>query len=126
MVIETVNDPLARALRALADPNRRRLVEQLRSHEECVSVLAERLGLSTALVSHHLRLLVGAGFVHERRSGSWRCYSLVPEYLDWLQGALDELLDPNLPAEAACCTKACGERQVTPPASNGRRRAAAH
>lgn len=88
------------ALRALVDPNRRRVFEQLRRREECVSALAEQLGMTTALVSHHLQMLMGAGFVRERRHGAWRCYSLVPERLDWLRGELDRLLDPALVAAA--------------------------
>ncbi len=108
VAIGAPNDPLTVALRALADPNRRRLIAELRHREECVSALADRLGMSTALASHHLRLLVAAGFVHERRRGSWRCYSLQPNYLEWLRMTLEVLLDPDLGAAASCCANSCG------------------
>ncbi|MDQ6785138.1 MAG: metalloregulator ArsR/SmtB family transcription factor [Actinomycetota bacterium] len=88
------------ALRALVDPNRRRVFEQLRRSEECVTSLAEQLGMTAALVSHHLHALMGADFVQERHHGPWRCYSLVPETLKWLRGELDGLLDPTMVAAA--------------------------
>lgn len=91
---------LTAALRALVDPNRRRLFERLRRSEECVSALAEQLGMTTALVSHHLHVLTDAGFVQERHHGAWRCYSLVPETLEWMQREMDGLLDPTLMAAA--------------------------
>lgn len=111
VTVETADPGLTAALRALADPNRRRVLVELRRREECVSVLADRLGITTALVSHHLRVLVAGGFVHERHRGSWRCYSLVPEHLAWIKEELAGLLDPDLPAEAGCCTNPCtGDR----------------
>ena len=99
------------ALRALVDPNRRRLFGQLRRSEECVSALAEQLGMTTALVSHHLQVLMGAGFVRERHHGPWRCYSLMPERLDWLRGQLDTLLDPTLLPAARPGANPCVSRR---------------
>lgn len=95
------------ALRALADPIRRRVLGELRQREECVSVLAERLGITTALVSHHLHVMVGAGFVQERHHGPWRCYSLVAERLEWLRDEMDRLLDPSLGVEARPGSSSC-------------------
>ena len=103
----TLDERLTLTLRALADPNRRRLILALRQREECVSALAEDLGVTTALVSHHLGVLQAAGFVRERHHGSWHCYSLVVEQLAWFSTELDMLVDPVLPAEASCCANPC-------------------
>lgn len=106
--LETTDAGLTGALRALADPTRRHLIEKLRQREECVSVLAEALGITTALASHHLQVLVGVGLVQERHRGSWRCYSLVSDRLEWLLEELGGLLDPVLPATAWSGTNPCG------------------
>lgn len=93
-------DWLTPAMRALADPVRRRVVWELRNHEECVSVLAGQVGITTALASHHLRTLVQAGLVSERTDGHWHCYHLRPDALEHLLADLTGLLDPDLPPTA--------------------------
>jgi ArsR family transcriptional regulator len=105
------DDWTALAIRALADPLRRRLVTVLRRHEECVSVLAEEVGVTTALASHHLHVLMEAGLVGERREGQWRCYALQPAALELLLLELEELLDPLLPDEAQPGASRCSARR---------------
>jgi ArsR family transcriptional regulator len=81
----TEADDLARALKALADPARLRLVSLIAAHdgqEACVCDLTEPLGLSQPTVSHHLRTLVEAGFLERSKRGIWAYYSLVPGALD--------------------------------------------
>lgn len=48
--------------------------------EHCVCDVGEALGLSTALVWHHLRVLRPSGLLRERRSSSssWVFYALNP------------------------------------------------
>ena len=78
-------DGLARQLKALADPTRLRLVSMVAAHpssEACVCDLQEPLGLSQPTVSHHLKTLVDAGFLHRDKRGTWAYYSLVPGAID--------------------------------------------
>src|SRR4051794_1814755 len=52
---------LARALKAIADPARLRLLSLIQAqpaHEACVCHLTEPLGLSQPTVSHHLKVLL--------------------------------------------------------------------
>ncbi len=100
-------DWLTPAMRALADPVRRRVVWELRNHEECVSVLAGQVGITTALASHHLRTLVQAGLVGERTDGHWHCYHLRPDALEHLLVDLTGLLDPDLPPTARPGARTC-------------------
>jgi ArsR family transcriptional regulator len=82
-------EDLARALKALSDPARLRLVSMVAAHENkeaCVCDLVEPLGLSQPTVSHHLKVLVDAGFLAREKRGVWAYYSLVP-------GALDSVSD---------------------------------
>jgi ArsR family transcriptional regulator len=81
--------PLARRLKALADPARLRLLSLVAAHEgggACVCDLIEPIGLSQPTISHHLKVLVDAGLLTRDKRGVWAYYSLVP-------GALDALAD---------------------------------
>ena len=57
------------ALRALADPVRLGLVEELARESACACELRERFDLSAPLLSHHLKVLREAGLVRTRKSG---------------------------------------------------------
>ena len=51
------------ALRALAEPVRLALVDELAREDACACDLRGRLGLSAPLLSHHLKVLREAGLV---------------------------------------------------------------
>lgn len=75
---------------AIAEPNRRRLLELLRNGERSAGDLVEATGLSQPGVSKHLRLLREAGLVGVRAEGQKRLYRLEPG--EW--AALDSWLQP--------------------------------
>ncbi|MEC5198746.1 ArsR family transcriptional regulator [Arthrobacter sp. PL16] len=80
---------LSRQFKAIADPNRLRLVSLVSASpgsEACVCDLTEPLDLGQPTVSHHLKILVDAGILRREKRGVWAYYSLVP-------GALDALAD---------------------------------
>lgn len=60
----------------LADPTRRRLVEELRGGEQPVGALVDRLGMSQPAVSRHLRVLREAGLASVRKDAQRRLYRL--------------------------------------------------
>jgi DNA-binding transcriptional ArsR family regulator len=60
---------LADLFRLLGNPSRLRIVVSCLRTPLAVSDIAERLGLSVSLVSHHLRLLKGARLVRADRQG---------------------------------------------------------
>ena len=72
---------------AIAEANRRALLDLLREGEQPVGSLVETTGLSYPLVSQHLRVLVEAGVVARRPDGRRRIYRLDAEPLravhDW-------------------------------------------
>lgn len=76
------------AFAVLADPQRRRILDLLRTRERAVGELVERVGLSQPAVSKHLRTLREAGLVTVRHEAQRRWYGLRPEPLaevdDWL------------------------------------------
>ncbi|MGC8837537.1 MAG: ArsR/SmtB family transcription factor [Anaerolineae bacterium] len=72
---------LARGLRAMAHPNRLRILALLAEGEMCVCDITEGLGISQPLASHHLRVLKEAGLVRDRRDAQWAYYRLDVEAL---------------------------------------------
>jgi len=84
----------AQLFKALADPNRLRLLSIVKAGEAgeaCVCDLTEPLDLGQPTVSHHLKVLVDAGLLHREKRGTWAYYSLVPGALDEVAGLLDTL-----------------------------------
>jgi DNA-binding transcriptional ArsR family regulator len=63
----------------LADPSRLRIVEVLRSGEDAVNGIVNRVGIHQSGVSRHLRILHEQGFVQVRPDGQKRLYSLRSE-----------------------------------------------
>jgi ArsR family transcriptional regulator, arsenate/arsenite/antimonite-responsive transcriptional repressor len=84
-------EEVAAALRIVADPARLRLLSLISTTEggeACVCNLTEPIGLSQPTVSHHLKVLAGAGLLEREQRGRWAYYRLVPERLELLRGAL--------------------------------------
>lgn len=82
----------AKVFAALADPTRLRMVELLTQEEElCGTQIANRVGISMALLSHHWRILSEVGIVIRERRGQ-RQYCKVDR--DALENAF-MLLWPN-------------------------------
>lgn len=83
--IHGVNETFA----ALAEPNRYRIVELLRSGPRGVNDIGEKLHLKQPQVSQHLKSLKLAGFVEVEARAQERLYSLRPKPLreihDWLE-----------------------------------------
>jgi ArsR family transcriptional regulator len=79
-----MDDPLqstdcAARLKALAEPDRLRLVQLLRSGPKNVGELSALMGKDVANVSHHLGVLRRAGFVRHTKHGKFVVYALHPD-----------------------------------------------
>ena len=78
------------AMATLAEPTRRRIVEELGSEERSVGELVDALKLSQPTVSKHLRVLRDGGLVSSRVAAQRRMYRVEPAPLK----ELDEWLAP--------------------------------
>lgn len=78
------------AYAALAEPNRRQILDLLRAGERSVTELVDRLTLSQPGVSKHLKVLREAGLVAVRSQGKQRLYALRGEPL----AEVDAWLEP--------------------------------
>jgi DNA-binding transcriptional ArsR family regulator len=80
---------LDRALHAIADPTRRRILQALKQggaeakaagHKAgtesclCAGDIEERVRLSQPTISHHMAILTKAGLVEATKKGQWRWY----------------------------------------------------
>lgn len=74
---------------AIADPQRRRILDILLAGERPVSDLVPRLGVTMGAVSQHLKVLRECGLVRRRKQGRQRIYSVNPRPLkkvvDWTE-----------------------------------------
>jgi DNA-binding transcriptional ArsR family regulator len=74
-------DPLSATLAALADPNRRAILEKLAKGEATVNTLAKPLKIRLPGVSKHLKVLQKAGLVVQGRDAQRRPCRLNPARL---------------------------------------------
>lgn len=82
---------LAEIAKALAHPNRVEIVELLGQGERSVESVAQRLDLSVANASQHLRLMQRCGVLASRREGKRVLYALSDPAVVELLGALGRL-----------------------------------
>ena len=79
-----------RVFKALADPTRRQVVEQLGSGSASTSQLAEPFSMALPSFIQHLSVLERAGLVTSTKRGRVRTYELVPAALGVADGWLAE------------------------------------
>ena len=84
------------ALKALAEPRRRRILMLVRDGELSAGEIASHFEISRPAVSQHLTVLREAGLVDERRNGTRRFYRVRPEGLTELRKFLEGFWDERL------------------------------
>jgi DNA-binding transcriptional ArsR family regulator len=83
-------------LRALAEPQRVRILRLVGDDELAAGAVAEHFDISPQAVSQHLRVLKDAGVLAERRDGTRRLYSVRPEAIASVRAFLEELWPSSL------------------------------
>jgi DNA-binding transcriptional ArsR family regulator len=78
------------AFAVLAEPTRRRILDELRQSESSVGELVERLEVSQPTMSKHLKVLRETGFVSRRHEAQQRIYRIEARPFE----ALDAWLAP--------------------------------
>jgi DNA-binding transcriptional ArsR family regulator len=81
--------------RALADPTRRQILEDLRPGELTAGEIAHRFPISGPSVSRHLGVLKAAGLVRERRDANKIYYMLVEDRLALCLGRFVSAVCPD-------------------------------
>jgi DNA-binding transcriptional ArsR family regulator len=84
------------ALKAIAEPNRRRILELVWDDELSAGEIASHFDVTRPAVSQHLNVLKEAGLVSERRDGTRRLYRAHPGGLADLKAFLDDFWGDRL------------------------------
>jgi len=78
----------------LAEPRRREVLALLADEERTAGDIAARFDVTRQAISQHLRILLAAGLIRERREGARRWYRARPEGLEDVR-ALVEAMWPD-------------------------------
>jgi ArsR family transcriptional regulator len=99
--MKAATDKLSLALRAVADPTRRKILRLLQSSTArkagapegwTASDVEQRIKLAQPTISHHMKILKNAGLVEANKQGTWVRYRRVEAALRGLRkGLMDEL-----------------------------------
>lgn len=74
--------------KALGDSNRLAIMNRLEGGELCACRLLEAFQITQPTLSHHMKILGGAGLVSSRKDGKWTYYSLNRETLREFRASL--------------------------------------
>ena len=94
---------LLKAMKALSDETRLRILNLLLEEECCVCEVMQVLDISESTASRGLSALYDAGFLKQRREGTWVFYSIekdMAQYYSELVEAVREALEGNSVVEA--------------------------
>ena len=88
-------DDDAGVFKALADPTRRQILQDLQGGDLTAGEIASRFTISAPSVSRHLGVLRNAGLINERRDANRIFYSLVEERLALCGGQFLSVVCPE-------------------------------
>ena len=74
--MSSVHQEHAKVFKALCDPKRLAILEQLRGGEKCACVLQVPMNLTQSGLSYHMKILCDSGLVTSRQEGKWTHYRL--------------------------------------------------
>jgi DNA-binding transcriptional ArsR family regulator len=95
---------ISRVFRALADPTRRQILQELKQSEMAAGEIAARFEISGPSISRHLAILKAAELVSDRRAGNHILYRLEPHNL---ANAVGDFLS------AICPTQVMQQRNIS-------------
>ena len=93
----------AKVFKALCDPRRLAVLEQLRGGEKCACVLLEQLEIGQSGLSYHMKILCESGLVVGRQEGKWTHYRLSESGRDRAAALLLRLTTPDAIQQCDCC-----------------------
>jgi DNA-binding transcriptional ArsR family regulator len=88
--------PVDAALRAVAEPRRRAILELVSNEEMPAGEIAAHFDITRTAISQHLTVLKDAGLLAERRDGTRRLYRSRPDALDELRSLLESMWASSL------------------------------
>ena len=89
-ILDFIMRDFIKAIRAISDETRLRIINLILERECCVCEVIEALNISQTRASRNLGILYNAGFLTLRKDGLWSYYSL---NLENIKGYLSELIE---------------------------------
>ena len=93
-------------LKALAEPNRLKIVDILSAGTRCACDILDHFEFSQPALSHHMKILEKAGVLTVEKKGIWNHYTLSEEFQKDFQEMLVELFSQNT-SNCACTKNSC-------------------
>ena len=87
---------LSTCLKALGDPTRFMIFQQLLIRKHCTRSLSKKLGFTEATISQHLKILYEAGMVYKEKYGYHMHYLPTQAAVDFLASSFDEMRHASL------------------------------
>ena len=95
-----------KVFKALCDPKRLAILEQLRSGEKCACVLQAPMDLTQSGLSYHMKILCDSGIVTSRQEGKWTHYRLSEAGREMALKRLQAIITPDAEQDDHC--PSCG------------------
>lgn len=89
--MEPIYLDISKALKALSDPKRLKIIDMLSCGEICACKILEYFNITQPTLSHDMKVLIDAGIVTSRREGKNIYYSLQTEHLQALTEQLHQI-----------------------------------
>lgn len=87
---------LSVCLKALGDPTRLTIFQQLLIRKHCTRSLSKKLGISEPAISQHLKILYEAGMVYKEKYGYHMHYLPTQEAMDFLATSFEQMRQASL------------------------------
>ena len=87
---------LSVCLKALGDPTRLTIFQQLLVRKHCTRSLSKKLGISEPAISQHLKILYEAGMVYKEKYGYHMHYLPTQEAIDFLAASFEQMRQASL------------------------------
>ncbi|MBT3306081.1 MAG: winged helix-turn-helix transcriptional regulator [Alphaproteobacteria bacterium] len=95
-MVEDQTVEIAEIFHLLGDPTRLQIVTSCLNESRSVGEIADKVGISSSLTSHHLRLLKGARLVRSERRGKQVYYAAADEHIQRvLRDMMDHVAEPD-------------------------------
>ena len=98
-------------LKALGDPTRLTIYQQILTRKHCTRSLSKQLGFSESAISQHLKILREAGLVYREKHGYHTHYLPTQEPLDFLTSAFEEMRQRSISLDREQMICQCEFRQ---------------
>jgi len=83
--------------KSLGDPTRIKILNLLKLYSNlCVSMVAQKIGITQPAVSQHLRILKNAGILEAERMGFHMHYHINPDIFEKYGLKIDKIIDQNI------------------------------